>query len=1186
MRNKKGILFLGILLIIAFIFVGCFKAAPVELLNTKHISVDLSNNYDIYSKVNASAVELDINANIPKDAFIYDKSDSLLLVKNEGNKTIIMFSRAQRDIVKGEKLFSIKRNYLNVEKNQIITKAALLDEKSNRVITKATAPYEDGLSVSDATNVLTNDSTWSIIHAENISGVEAFSIEFYYDENFMEIENKGVDGDGVDVLISNINKATVEKTGGKLLIEFSTVNGQELTMASSDLVKIYWRAKNVDPKQTITLSVDATLLNNALQKVSVDKHTGEVTIYNPKLLGDFDDVSRGLSKDKVVNINDFIAFLDHYGSKIGDVSYDSDFDIYPSEITPVGDWKNNNIYSIAFPDGKIDLYDFIIFSRNYNKTKPELNTPPGSFDLTAPANGASFAAGANVSFTWSIPVDPDGDAITYDLYLDTNSNPTTLYAKDLTTSSYNDTFTQTGVTYYWKVIAKDPKGGTRESDSIRSFTINPVDRIYAAGGYEGIFIFDAGYTNKMTQLQSQDTDGYAYDIVKIDTSTPEKYLLVADGSEGIISYHLNAGVPETDNTDIDGGKISLGGITRKIVKKEDSGEYYILAAVEDSGIKILKATFEVDGARDTDFQLLGSYNVTDKTYDVTYDGTIAYVAAGTEGLLLLDISDYSNPLLITSINTDNNSNSVDINSVVFEASGSSKYIYATAKDKGVIKYDVTDENNPIALYSFDTPGYAEDAVYSTIEDALFVADGTMGIIKLKKSDLTYVGVKGTSGYAKALDIDGSTLYVFDSFNGLVKIGTDLNIIDDVISAPYDSDAVNANSLVGMNARRSIVITTDYNDNGISGEANEVAIIVADKSGGVRILKNDGSIVAVIKTRGSAEDIWFDGSRYLYVADGAAGVSVIDLDSDGDGNILDDGSGGTGDTPALSNNYVDTDGYAYSLLPSETSGTYLYVADSTAGIAVIDISTVGAPSYVKNVSVDGKVVVDLAIDTTNNIIFAALGDDGIGSLTYAAEDALTFVERYDTDGYAFSIELSNTSDFVVVADGSAGIVLKEYNTANGKFSEDGPTDANTTSDKYAVRFEDAMITDVEYTASNGGFDYYLIAAGNKGIISFQVDPANLTSLDNSDGRYPDGDTDNNKIIDMYDTQGSAVDVTPYHDATAWADKAILSDSLNGILIFDYDYNTTPDFEFGPNPFSNTPSKDLNWYNLIGGIAANQ
>ncbi|WGS65605.1 LVIVD repeat-containing protein [Marinitoga aeolica] len=1184
MRNKKGLLFMGILLFVAFVLVGCFKTVPVEMLNTNHISVDLATNYDFYSKVNASAVEVEFNANIPKDAFIYDKNTSLMLVKNYPNKTVLMFSRAQKDIVKGEKLFSVKRNYLNVEKTQIVTKAALLDEQNNRIITKATAPYSDGLSVSDATNVLTNDSTWSIIHAENISGVEAFRIVFNYDENFMEIENKGTDGDGVDVLLSNVNKASVDKSNpGKLIVDFATINGEEITMASSDIVKVYWRALNVDPKKTLTVTVDASLLNNALQEVSVDKHPGEITIYNPKLLGDFEDTARGLSKDKVVDINDFIAFLDHYGSQIGDVNYDSNFDIYPSEIAPVGDWQNNNIYSISFPDGKIDLYDFIIFSRNYNKTKPELNTPPGSFDLTGPADAAAFAANAPVNFAWAAATDPDGDAVTYDLYLDTNPNPTTLYKSGLTTNSYSDSFSQTGVTYYWKVVAKDPKGGTRESDSIRSFSINPVSKVYAAGGYEGIFIFNANYANNMDQAQTQDTDGYAYDIAKVTTTTPEEYLLVADGSEGIVSYHLNAGAPETDNTDIDNGKISLGGITRKLKVKEDSGSYYILAAVEDAGLKIVKATFENGGARDTDYQLMGSYSGNDKVYDITYDGTVAYLAGGTDGLIILDISSYSNPTLITSINTDSNSNNVDINSIAFESDGSKKYIYATAKDKGVIKYDVTDENNPVALYSFDTPGYAEDVVYSSIDDALFVADGTMGVVKLKKSDLSYVGVRGTNGYANSLDIDGSTLYVFDGVNGLVKMDSNLSILLD--KAPYDVDAANANSLVGINARKSIVIQTDYNESGVAGEANEVAIIVADKSGGVRILKNDGSIVAVIQTRGSAEDVWFDGSRYLYVADGAAGVSVIDLDSDADGNVLDDGSvSGTADTPALTNNYVDTDGYAYALLPSETAGTYLYVADSSKGIAIINISSSGNPQYDSNISVDGKVVVDLAIDTTNNIIFAALGDDGVGSLTYAAENALTFVERYDTDGYAFSVELSNTSDFVVIADGSAGFVLKEYNTANGKFSEDGPTDANTTSDKYAVRFEDAMITGAKYVASNGGFDYYLIAAGNKGIVSFQVDPANLTNLDNSDGRYPDGDSDNNKIIDMYDTQGSAMNVIPYNDATAWADKAVLADSSNGIVIFTYRQSTN-NFDFGVNAFANSPDNDLNWYNLVGGIAAN-
>jgi len=67
----------------------------------------------------------------------------------------------------------------------------------------------------------------------------------------------------------------------------------------------------------------------------------------------------------------------------------------------------------------------LLSSCNKGKDKPEpapANQAPNSFDLVGVANGAS-----NVdlmpNFSWTAATDPDGDTVTYDLYIGSNENP-------------------------------------------------------------------------------------------------------------------------------------------------------------------------------------------------------------------------------------------------------------------------------------------------------------------------------------------------------------------------------------------------------------------------------------------------------------------------------------------------------------------------------------------------------------------------------------------------------------------------------------------------------------------------------------------------------------------------------------------------------------------------------------------
>ncbi|MFC2110600.1 fibronectin type III domain-containing protein, partial [Bacteroidota bacterium] len=66
--------------------------------------------------------------------------------------------------------------------------------------------------------------------------------------------------------------------------------------------------------------------------------------------------------------------------------------------------------------------------------------------------------GTSTTLSWSAS-DIDGDTLTYDVYLDTNEDPTTLVSENLSGTTFNATNLTATSTYYFKVVVKDDKGG-------------------------------------------------------------------------------------------------------------------------------------------------------------------------------------------------------------------------------------------------------------------------------------------------------------------------------------------------------------------------------------------------------------------------------------------------------------------------------------------------------------------------------------------------------------------------------------------------------------------------------------------------------------------------------------------------------------------------------------------------------
>ncbi|MGB3607920.1 Kelch repeat-containing protein [Psychroserpens sp.] len=102
------------------------------------------------------------------------------------------------------------------------------------------------------------------------------------------------------------------------------------------------------------------------------------------------------------------------------------------------------------------------------------NNAPDPFNLISINNNSSGLDLNQLSFTWEASTDPDGDSITYDVYFGTDQASIDILINSTITTSYAfDGRFNTCTKYYWKVIAKDNRGG--ETECISPFNFSTRD---------------------------------------------------------------------------------------------------------------------------------------------------------------------------------------------------------------------------------------------------------------------------------------------------------------------------------------------------------------------------------------------------------------------------------------------------------------------------------------------------------------------------------------------------------------------------------------------------------------------------------------------------------------------------------------------------------------------------------------
>lgn len=136
------------------------------------------------------------------------------------------------------------------------------------------------------------------------------------------------------------------------------------------------------------------------------------------------------------------------------------------------------------------------------KPDPE-NRPPGDFELLSPEVDADREA-LKPTFSWEAATDPDGDSITYNLYVGTEEDPSTILAADLNGTSYQPAENlEVFANYHWKVVAKDTKGA-ESTTGTQSFLVKPKLNLkeHDFSGNKVKFSYDVGgLLSKITDYQ-------------------------------------------------------------------------------------------------------------------------------------------------------------------------------------------------------------------------------------------------------------------------------------------------------------------------------------------------------------------------------------------------------------------------------------------------------------------------------------------------------------------------------------------------------------------------------------------------------------------------------------------------------------------------------------------------------------
>jgi len=419
-------------------------------------------------------------------------------------------------------------------------------------------------------------------------------------------------------------------------------------------------------------------------------------------------------------------------------------------------------------------------------------------------------------------------------------------------------------------------------------------------------------------------------------------------------------------------------------------------------------------------------------------GNYAYVATGSDGLEIIDISDPTNPIIKGRWNYNITSGLVTSGSV-YSVQVIGNYAYA-ASSRGL---EIIDISNPTAP---TLKGNYNDSVWNVsgfgrrvqvLNDYAYMAAGDSGLQIIDISNPSNPTLKGNydTGYANNVQVIGNNAYVADvSGLQIIDISNPSNPTlkgnYNITDFTYDVQVLNDYAYIatGDSGLRIIDISNPSNPSLQASyvtkrEAYNVGLVgnYAYVSGdrGLEIIDISNPSSPTLKGYYNSGNMQVVGN-YAYVA-GTFGLQIIDI---------------TDITKAIPKGNYDTGNYAQSV---QVVDNYAYVSASDAGLQIIDITDPTKPILKGNYDTPGYAH---NVQLLGNYAYVADGLSGLQIIDINNATTPTLKGNYDTLGYAHDVQL--LGNYAYVADGLSGlqiIDISDPSVPSLKENYNTPGDAN-------------------------------------------------------------------------------------------------------------------------------------------------
>ncbi|HOJ87805.1 MAG TPA: hypothetical protein PLP64_03820 [Pseudothermotoga sp.] len=365
-----------------------------------------------------------------------------------------------------------------------------------------------------------------------------------------------------------------------------------------------------------------------------------------------------------------------------------------------------------------------------------------------------------VTFKWSCS-DPDGDTLTYDLYLAEQSQSLSLYKEGIKETQYVVSL-EPGKSYQWKIVAKDPKN-LSSSSKVYKFSISPFTRpvnvwdfLYVAGASNGLLIYDVTRPNEID---------YPSFFKEQITSTKEivvfgEWAYMIDYSGNIVCANLANYLSGKDpQTKVISSFGSYPAYARRIKAGTFSGSNYLIVASNDRTF-----AYNIGTGSSTPYSGLKSVNA---------------IAIGSNNMIYLAGSQNNLPTLVKlKLGTDgalNVEGKTTLNYTPLDMVLKDNYVLLVGSSSNSLYLEAYDDLTPYAT-SVELGKLSEDFAGITVhEDRVFVAAGNSGIVSfdlddlvgnLEKTEISTCTEWTNTSYAKDVIIRAYTngLYAYVSAN--------------------------------------------------------------------------------------------------------------------------------------------------------------------------------------------------------------------------------------------------------------------------------------------------------------------------------------------------------------------------------------------------------------------------------------